>query len=63
MKEVLVENSSYPRGNLKQRLFDTGLKTRSCEMCGQGERWRGKRMTLVLDHINGVSNDNRLENL
>jgi ribosomal protein S27AE len=24
---------------------------------------RGERMSMILDHINGVSNDNRLENL
>jgi hypothetical protein len=63
MEEVLVESSSYPRGHLKRRLFAAGLKDRSCEMCGQGEWWRGKRMALVLDHVNGISNDNRLENL
>src|SRR5438045_3843479 len=55
--DVLVENSNYPRGLLKRRLFDGRLKPRSCEMCGQGELWNGRRMALVLDHINGVSND------
>jgi hypothetical protein len=63
LEQVLIENSTYPRGSLKPRLFATGLKERRCELCGQGEAWRGKPMTLVLDHINGVSNDNRLENL
>ena len=24
-----------------------------CELCGQGEEWRGRRMALILDHING----------
>ena len=51
------------RGRLKRRLFAEGLKQRRCEMCGQGEMWRGRRMALVLDHINGVHDDNRLENL
>jgi hypothetical protein len=32
-------------------------------MCGQTERWRSHTMSLVLDHINGVADDHRLENL
>jgi protein-arginine kinase activator protein McsA len=60
---ILVPNSTYSRGHLKERLFKEGLKQRVCEECGQGEIWRGKRMALILDHINGVPDDNRLENL
>lgn len=63
LEEVLTENSTYHRGKLKGRLLATGLKQRMCEMCGQGELWHGMKMSLVLDHINGVSNDHRLENL
>jgi hypothetical protein len=63
LEEALVENSTYARGKLKERLLTAGLKRRACEMCGQGEIWNGQRMSLVLDHINGVSNDHRLENL
>ena len=63
LHEVLVEGSTYNRQNLKQRLVATGLLVASCELCGQGETWHGRRMSLILDHINGVSNDNRIENL
>ncbi|HXV05795.1 MAG TPA: hypothetical protein VFP23_07850 [Solirubrobacterales bacterium] len=63
IKEILVEGSTYSRGKLKQRLYDEGLKQRRCEMCGQEECWRGRWMSLILDHINGVPDDNRLENL
>lgn len=63
LREVLVEGSSYSRTALKHRLFAAGLKARRCELCGQDESWRGERMALVLDHINGVPNDNRFENL
>ena len=63
LEEVMVRNSSYSRGSLKYRLFAEGLKERLCEICGQDELWQGKKMSLILDHINGVPNDNRLENL
>jgi hypothetical protein len=63
LEDVMVANSNYRRGQLKDRLFAEGLKQRVCELCGQGEVWNGRRMALVLDHINGVSNDHRLENL
>jgi hypothetical protein len=63
LEDVLVEGSNYARKSLKKRLFDAGLKTRACELCGLGEMWRGRRMSLILDHVNGVHDDNRLENL
>jgi hypothetical protein len=63
LEDVLVEHSTYPRKSLKLRLYEAGLKTRACELCGQGEVWRGQQMSLILDHVNGVHDDNRLENL
>lgn len=63
LEELLVKNSTYCRGNLKRRLYKEGLKTRECELCGQEEEWKGKKMSLILDHINGINNDNRLENI
>jgi hypothetical protein len=63
LDEVLVPNSHYARARLKHRLHEAGLKRRECELCGQGEKWNGARMSLILDHINGVATDNRLENL
>lgn len=63
LAEVMVEHSGYSRNHLKRRLLAEGLKTPACEICGLGELWYGARMALVLDHINGVADDNRLENL
>ena len=63
LEQVMVEGSTYSRNHLKNRLYREGLKARRCEVCGQGELWRGRPMGLVLDHINGVRDDHRLENL
>lgn len=63
LDEILVKGSTYSRKSLKRRLFAEGLKQRRCELCGQGEYWNGGLMALVLDHVNGDAEDNRLENL
>jgi len=63
LSEILVEGSTYARNHLKERLLKEGLKQNICELCGQGGEWKGKPLTMVFDHINGVSDDNRLENL
>ena len=64
LSKILIKNSTYKNTtHLKERLYKEGIKKRKCELCGQDEMWRGKKMSLILDHINGVNNDNRLENL
>lgn len=63
IETYLVEGSTLDRHKLKLRLFKEGIKKPECEMCGQGELWRGEVMAMILDHINGVPDDNRLENL
>ena len=34
-----------------------------CFKCGNRGKWQGKKLTLVLDHKNGVKLDHRLKNL
>src|SRR6266511_923986 len=63
LEEVLVENSTYSRFHLKRRLLASGTLKNECAVCGQGQVWMGQPLAMVLDHINGVPNDNRLENL
>lgn len=63
LSDVLIEHSSYTRGSLKKRLLKEGLIKNQCYECGIGPEWNNKPLSLQIDHINGVSDDNRLENL
>jgi hypothetical protein len=63
LESVLVENSTYARHALKKRIRKQELIPYVCGCCGIGPEWNDKPMPLILDHINGVNNDNRLENL
>lgn len=62
-EEVFCVNSPYTNSNsLKNRLIKKELKKNMCEVCGN-TLWNGVDIPLELHHINGVHNDNRLENL
>lgn len=63
LKDALIENSPYSRGNLKRRLLKTGLLQNICSECETEATWNGAILVLHLDHINGINDDNRLENL
>lgn len=63
LSEILVENSSYlSSGGLKSRLIKNNFLEYKCAICNINE-WNNKQLVLQLDHINGKSNDNRIENL
>ena len=60
---VFVENSTYPRHKLKERIINQAMIDYKCSECGNIGEWMDKPLPLILDHINGANNDNRLENL
>jgi len=64
LDEILIENSTYQNTtNLKNRLVNEGLLEYKCENCGNEGEWMDEPISLHLDHINGINNDNRLNNL
>ena len=63
LEEILVVDSDYTdRSQIKKRLLSKGLLAYECSCCGIAD-WQGQPLSLHLDHINGVNNDHRLENL
>lgn len=62
-EELFTENNIHGRCTLKKRIIKEKLIPYKCACCGIDPIWNGKELVLVLDHINGINNDNRLENL
>ncbi len=60
---VLVPGGYTNRYRLKRRLLVAGRLHNTCYVCGAPPTWNGKPLTLVLDHINGVNDDYRPDNL
>lgn len=61
--EVFAENSRAPRQKVRKYILRDNLIPYECAFCGNKGEWLGKPMAQELDHINGVPNDHRLENL
>lgn len=59
---LLIQNSLATRSTLL-RYMKNNHYTGTCSECGIGEIYNNKFLRLELDHINGDSSDNRLENL
>jgi len=62
-EEVFTENSTYARHNIKRRIITQKLIPYECECCKNDGIWLGNRLPLILDHKNGINNDNRISNL
>lgn len=63
LETLLIENSTFQRTNLKRKLLRSGVLKNECSECGMGPEWNGKPLVMVLDHKNGIHNDDRIENL
>jgi predicted RNA-binding Zn-ribbon protein involved in translation (DUF1610 family) len=62
IEDIFCENSTYDRSTLRNRIIKEEILQYKCSECGIID-WNGNPLSLQLDHINGVPNDNRMENL
>jgi hypothetical protein len=60
LSRILAESRS--RTSIKRRLLEAGLLKNACDECGLTE-WRGRALSIQIDHRNGIRDDHRLENL
>ena len=61
-EDILKENCKHQRTVLRRYIIKNNLIPYKCAICGC-TMWQGRTLSLELDHINGINNDNRLENL
>jgi 5-methylcytosine-specific restriction endonuclease McrA len=61
--DLFITNSKICNRSIKAKIIKHKLIEYKCNYCGCDDQWLGQRMPLILDHINGINNDNRLENL
>jgi len=60
---LTVDSPCTSIARLKRRLRRLGLLEDTCALCGMPPTLNGQPLVLRLDHINGIRNDSRLENL
>lgn len=61
--ELFIKDSVCGRSSVKKRIIEDKLINYKCFKCGNEGEWMGEKIILILDHINGINNDNRIENL
>lgn len=61
--DVFIIHSTFTKSHLKEKILKYNLKEHKCSECGLIPEWNSKILSLQVDHINGINNDHRLENL
>lgn len=62
-QEYFCENGTVNRYSVKKRIIRNNLIPYECADCGLKDIWNNKKISLQLEHKNGIPNDNRLNNL
>jgi len=61
-KRILNLEEYSSRASIRKTIIKENLIEYKCSECNI-QTWNNKSLSLHLDHINGMNNDNRLENL
>ncbi len=62
-EDLFKKGIKRQNGTIKTAILRDKLIEYECSKCELKNMWNNKKITLQLDHINGNSSDNRLENL
>ena len=62
-ENIFIEDSTATQKVLREWYYKGNYSEYKCAICNLPPFWQGNPLTLTLDHINGKSNDDRLENL
>lgn len=60
---IFIVNSKVSGNSLRRYILKNNLLPYICSKCGNNGTWEGEELGLQVHHINGIHNDNRLENL
>lgn len=63
LEEIMIEHSTYQTKHLKNRLLKEKILKNECSICGLNSLWENKKLVMILDHINGIRDDHRIDNL
>ena len=63
LEEVFCINSPVTQKVLRGYVERHNIIKYECQLCGCDGHWLDTKISLEIDHINGINNDNRVENL
>ena len=61
--DIYCLNSTFPRAQLRKKVLDDNYMPYVCAGCHNGGIWRDFKLTLEIEHKNGINDDHRKENL